>query len=204
LRHADIDLAADFIHRVRRLDCFHRHFSAGVQSIARDAGLAALVNTRACSAAFLDWIEAISAQKSAADLDRRDCIVFGAGMLLRSLFSERIVEVGNVSLRFPGSGREELIRAWPEGYVATSYCLTVLEGVLQQEGLAALSVTTNVNDIRFWESLRENCAESPSLAVPFFDAFVGSKPNRTSPTVAAERPAIRAVWRTPNAFATIG
>lgn len=113
------------------------------------------------------------------------------------------IEVDDASVFSPRDSGEELILTWPEGHVATSCCLTVLEGVFRQERLPALSVAANADDIRFWWSFRENCTESASLSVSFIDARVGSKLNWTSPTFAAERPAIQAAWRAADAFPTI-
>jgi len=145
-----------------------------VWSIARDAGVIAAVNAGACAAAFLDWIETISAQQSAARLDRRDYIVFSAGMLLRFLLSERVIEVDDFPENARCGGHDERSQAWPQCYVAVSYCLAVLDGVLRQERLPALSLPSNADDARFWSSFGENCEESPILVIPFIDALVGA------------------------------
>jgi hypothetical protein len=46
-------------------------------------------------------------------------------------------------------------------------------------------------DLRSWWSFRENVREDRWSAIGFFDLFVGAEPNWLTPSIAADRPAMR-------------
>ncbi len=179
----------DLAHRLRRLGFFESHFRRHVDSLAAQNGLTVTIDPVPLTRVFLAWGEDFTGQRAAAARDRRDYIVFTAGMLLIRLLEAEPV---TVTRRTEAAGEEtrEIMRFWPEGVLYTEYCLNVLQAVLRQEFAENLSVTRFADDLHIWWSFRENVAEDRSCAIGFFDLFVGSTPNWWFPTVAAQRPAM--------------
>lgn len=195
----DIVRAPDLSHRVRQLGYFKKHFETSAASIAARGGRVVCVDRTRLTRLFLDWHEAFLAQRAAADIDRRDYIVFSAGLMLYHLVrSEPLAtraspETGALATLSPEAAR--ILAFWPEGFIQTSYCLSMLEAVLDQEGEAPVSLDGAIGDIRTWWSFRENVAEDPLRAIGFFDRFVGATPNWTMPGAASARPAMTGAAR---------
>ena len=105
----------------------------------------------------------------------------------------RLLEADPVTVGGGSAGSSPEIAAfWPQGFVYTGYCLTILQAVLLQEYGESPAVPELIDDLRVWWSFRENVGEDLASALGFFDLFVGIQPNWAFPTVAAQRPAMRA------------
>ncbi len=180
-----IEHAPDLVHRVRALSYFKRHVTLGISEIAPRHGLLARFDDRLAPRIFVLWTEALTAQKVYAEVDRRDYIAFGAGILLRHLLEANPIRVA----RIPASDNEVSETIWPEGALATAYCVSVLDAVLAQEGFDGVRLSPTVDNPAIWQSFRENVAEDPRLAIPYFDLFIGNEPNWIQPTWARARPA---------------
>jgi hypothetical protein len=178
-----IEQAPDLVHRVRALSYFKRHVTLGVAEIARHHGLVARFDDSLAAKVFVRWIEALVAQKAYSEIDRRDYIAFGAGMLLRTLIELQPI---HVSLQRPRK-EDESAGPWPAGILATAYCVSVLDAVLAQEGFDSVRLTPAAEDAAIWQSFRENVTEDPRLAIPYFDLFIGNEPNWIQPTWARAR-----------------
>jgi hypothetical protein len=183
----------DLVHRVRGLRFFVRHLSDGITEIARREGFRASVDQRRVAAVFVDWVGAITAQKAASRRNRRDYIVFSAGLLIERLLSSGaiVAEIPAEARRTGAGAIDPAARHWPEGFLAVSYCLKVLDIVLEQEGLERRRVQEISDDMSTWWSFRENFLEDATTTIPFFDLMVGNRPNWEVPTVAAERFAMK-------------
>ncbi len=179
-----IERAPDLVHRVRALSYFKRHVALGIGEIARHHGLVARFDERLAPRVFVAWTEALMAQKAYAEVDRRDYITFGAGILLRRLLEANPIRVA----RSAPLSDDAIAMIWPEGALATAYCVSVLDAVLAQEGFDGVRLSPTVDDPTIWQSFRENTAEDPRLAIPYFDLFVGNEPNWVQPTWARARP----------------
>lgn len=179
-----IERAPDLVHRVRALSYFKRHVTLGIAEIARHRGFVARFDDRLAARVFVAWTEALVAQKAYAEIDRRDYIAFGAGILLRCLLEARPIRVAQV----PAHSADHHV-IWPEGALATAYCVSVLDAVLAQEGFDGVHLSPAVDDPATWESFQENVLEDPRLAIPYFDHFIGNEPNWIQPTWARARPA---------------
>jgi hypothetical protein len=189
LRRVEVETAPDLVHQVRGLSFFKRHLAHGVASIGRREGLAAQIDERATPKVFLAWIDGLMAQRAYASIERRDYIIFGAGILLKTLIEEPPIRLTATSGMTERAVANPLADVWPEGFLATSYCLSVLDAVLHQEGLATFVLAPEAHDIGVWQSFRENMSDDPRLAIPFLDVFVGNEPNWSEPTWARNRPA---------------
>jgi|GEM_PF-363055 len=179
----------DLVHRVRHLGFFEDHLASGIRSISAQYGIHAQVDDAAAQKAFFSWIRLLNAQRELADTNRRDYIAFGGGLLLTKLLEHRVISAqqsGNEA----HADRQSPIGFWPEGYLAVTYCMTVLDIVLEQEGFQSFTPSAAMKDLRQWWSMRENCMEDPALALPFFDLMIGNQPNWNAPLFADKRPAI--------------
>lgn len=180
----------DLAHRLRRLSFFDGHFRRQMEALGNRHGLAVAFDAVRLTRAFLAWGEDFASQRAAAAIDRRDYIVFTAGILLNRLLEAEPVTVSRVSGQTAPAGME-FVAFWPEGFLYTAYCLNVLQAVLQQESVGGLAINGLQDNLRIWWSFRENVGEDLATAVGFFDLFAGSQPNWQFPRIAAERPAIR-------------
>ncbi len=210
----------DLSRRLRRLSFFDDQFRRQVTALADQGGLVATIDPVRLTRAFLAWGGDFTHQRSAAAIDRRDYIVFTAGMLLVRLLEMEPVAVarrpagrarpaatattsgtmgGTMSDTVSGAAGG-IIDFWPEGFLCTHYCITVLRAVLRQEFDETLVVAGPADDIRIWWSFRENVREDRTSAIGFLDLFVGGEPNWAFPAVAAQRPAMRLAGNRPAAL----
>ena len=181
----------DLRHRVRHLNWFRRSFRRDAEAMATERGLAISIDERGLAEAFLSWIEAFNRQKPYASLDRRDFSLFAAGLLLREFIKARPVQVETSGKGSDTTQAGEIADFWPEGFLYTRYCLSVLGAVMRQEFGETLSLAEAGGDLRSWWSYRENVAENPSLAIAFLDEFVGGEPNWRMPDAPEARAAMR-------------
>ncbi len=185
---------ADIRHRVRRLRWFKTTFKQHARLISQRYAVSFDIDDERLTEAFLNWAEAFSRDMSFSTLDRRDFITFAAGLLVRELIRSAPVVSGQ-------SGEEDaersvadkslpIVRAWPDGFLYTNYCLCILHLVLDQEGVS-LTLPTLADDLRTWWSYRENAQDDPSMAIPFLDMLIGNEPNWYFPASVESRKAVR-------------
>lgn len=200
----ELDLSHDFAvvpdlrHQVRRLRWFKNSFRRDAELVAGHHGVDLKIDDRRLTEAFVNWIEAFNRQKPYASLDRRDFTLFAAGLLLREFIKTRPASAhlrdAVLTQRSPGN-EGSIVSFWPEGFLYTKYCLSVLSAVVQQEFGEALSLAEGADDLRVWWSYRENVGEDPSMAIAFFDKFVGGEPNWRVPESPESRAAMRHATR---------
>ena len=199
----------DLAHRMRRLRFFSGHFSSNIRMLANDFGLAVEIDGVKLTKAFLAWGEDFTRNRSAASIDRRDFMVFSAGTLLVHLIAEAPITVQqpdeaadkpdphtalHKQAPSPNADPEamaDIVEFWPEGFLYTNYCISVLQTVIAQETQQSLPLADVALDLRNWWSFRENVREDRWNAIGFFDLFVGNKPNWITPAIASARPAMR-------------
>ena len=194
----EIAAEPDLRHRIRQLRWFKTSFRHDARLISERYGIAIEIDERRLTGAFLDWAEAFAAEKDNARLDRRDFVIFAAGMLLRELLRAKPVTVSALdpSAKLPTMPQDAsapIARFWPEGFVYTNYCLCMLSAVLDQEGMT-LSIPALADDLRVWWSYRENAGEDPSQAIAFLDLFTGNEPNWWTPDALLSRAAMKRVF----------
>jgi hypothetical protein len=182
----------DLRHRLRRLRWFSATFRTHTRAVAASYGICFEIDEAQLTAAFLDWIETIEAEKRLAVSDRADFVIFAAGLALRELIRRNPVSVIGSHPTTSTSKSEAIVRFWPEGFLYTDYCLAVVSAVYQQEFGIVPALATCAEDLRTWWSYRENVAEMPGYAVAFFDRFLGAEPNWILPDHAPSRQAIAA------------
>jgi hypothetical protein len=182
----------DLRHRLRRLRWFSATFRAHTRAVAASYGIRFEIDEAQLTAAFLDWIEAVEAEKRLAVSNRADFVIFAAGLALRELIRRNPASVISSDPTFSQSKSDAIARFWPEGFLYTNYCFAVVSAVYQQEFGVVPALATCAEDLRTWWSYRENVAEMPGYAVAFFDRFLGAEPNWIWPDHAPLRQAIAA------------
>jgi len=195
----ELKAVPDLRHQVRHLRWFKSSFRRDAELIARHREVVLEIDDRRLTEAFLNWIEAFNRQKAHAALDRRDFTLFAAGLLLREFLKARPV-TARVTQAAAAKGmspddKDSIIGFWPEGFLYTNYCLSVLAAVVEQEFGENLSLAEAADDLRIWWSYRENVREDPSMAIAFFDQFVGGEPNWWVPDSLESRAAMRRATR---------
>jgi hypothetical protein len=191
-----ITATPDLRHRVRQLRWFKTSFRQHARMLGQRYGLAVEIDDGRLTGAFLNWAERFMADRTYAQLDRRDFVTFAAGLLLRELLQIHPVRVRPATDARAGAAPEvpnttwPIAHAWPEGFICTNYCLCILAAVLEQEG-TPITLPALADDLRTWWSYRENVGEDPALAIAFLDMFIGSEPNWVMPDVVASRSAMK-------------
>jgi len=83
----------------------------------------------------------------------------------------------------------EYANSGPKDFFALT--IVLVRAILEQDYDLHLSPIPALQDLRTWQSFRENFIENPSSAISFFDVFMGQKPNWDFPEHFLSRPAVR-------------
>lgn len=183
----------DLRHRLRQLRWFRMAFRKNAALITQHFGYHFSIDDTKLTRAFLNWIETVELQKSYADIDRKDFIIFAAGIALKELIKEEPAKLTGKTSENALSQPEmrEIVAFWPEGFLYTNYCVGAIAAICQQEFGTAPETSKCAEDLRTWWSYRENVAEIPDYAIAFLDKFIGIEPNWITPNLASARSAIR-------------
>ena len=184
----------DLRHRVRRLNWFQQSFKNDAVSLAARYGRDFAIDDRALARAFLGWADAFSRERGDADVDRRDFVVYSGGLMLRELLRAKPARSAGAKIveGLPGDPAAAICHFWPEGFLYVNYCVTIVRAILESDFDRTVALDPCFEDVRVWESFRENVGDDASLAIPFFDLLVGGAPNWMSPNNFLSRPAVRA------------
>ena len=186
---------SDLRHRVRRLTWFQGSFGREAAVLGERHGLRFSIDERALAAAFFGWVRAFDRERASSERNRRDFAVYAGGLMLQQLLSAGPVRAQapqTTPVSIPPDPSATICAFWPEGYLYTSYCLTLVRAVHEQDFGGMDPPGASELDMRVWESFRENFKEQPYLAVPFFDVFMGVEPNWQVTGTFLERPAAKA------------
>jgi len=184
----------DLRHRLRRLRWFRMAFRKNAAVIAEHYGYRFSIDETKLTRAFLNWIETVEQQKSYARLDRKDFVIFAAGLVLKELIIESPAsaagrpEPQEISAK---THMQDIIAFWPEGFLYTNFCVGAIAAIYEQEFALAAHIDECADDLRTWWSYRENVEEMPGYAIAFLDKFLGAEPNWVMPNLASARIAIR-------------
>jgi hypothetical protein len=117
-----------------------------------------------------------------ANVDRRDFVIYAAGLMLKEL-----IVAAPLSAREDHANAaaylDQRLRRWPEGYAYTSFCLSVAAAVLKEMGDTEPVSSQKTDDPSFWDSFKENTLQTPPIAIAFFDLVCGQEPNWDAPDV---------------------
>lgn len=172
----------DLSHEVRRFRTILWSFERNMDLLFKNTGLVAVVNHEALAEAFSRWRKAFDNSKHMADVDRRDFVIYAAGLMLKELIVAAPLNAqedsSNISLEI-----DQRLKRWPEGYAYTSFCLSVASAILREMGDAEPILAAKTDEPSFWDSFRENTSETPPIAIAFFDLVCGQEPNWDAPDV---------------------
>jgi hypothetical protein len=190
----ELALVPDLRHRLRQLRWFRTTFRNSARAITARYGIRFDIDEKKLTRIFLDWVEIVNAQKSYAQLDRADFIVYAAGLALKELIRQapaQAVDAPSPNAAEPVLPVPEIVRFWPEGFVYTNFCVCSIAVLFEQEFGEAPALDACADDLRTWWSYKENTAEMPSYAVAYLDRFLGAEPNWLAPDLPEERSAMR-------------
>lgn len=175
-----LDRVNDLRHRVRRLTWFTQSFHTVATDIGTRYGLIYSINNRFLASAFLDWAERFASERQRGEIDPADFTIYSGGLMLKQLLRARPI-IGTE--RRPPSGDmvpeslAKIVEFWPQGFLYSSYCLMIVSSILKRDFGELAAVSPVFEDLRAWQSFRENAADDPSIAAPFFDVLLGRRPN---------------------------
>jgi hypothetical protein len=172
----------DLTHEAQRFRTILQSFERNLDLLFMDSGLSPHVDHAALAVAFTNWRERFDATKHLALVNRQDFVIYAAGLMLKELISAKPLEAVALPEAAAKLGDHVLAR-WPEGYAYTSFCLSVASAILREMGGVEPKGEGPADDPAFWDSFRENAAESPATAVAFFDLVCGRDPNWDAPDV---------------------
>jgi hypothetical protein len=195
LEYRTLPEAPNLSDRVRRLQWFRQSFHDIADDVGRRFHFRYEVDDRGLVDAFFRWARAFERERAASDLNRRDFAIFAAGLMLRELLSvdpAKPVGKGQFDNLLPPEPMAPICAFWPQGFLYTEYCRTLLQTILEKEYQARAPDPPELTDLRVWHSFRENFRENPALATAFFDVFMGVKPNWDFPDRFLSRPGAQA------------
>ncbi|CAN5487082.1 hypothetical protein BH10PSE7_BH10PSE7_16050 [soil metagenome] len=174
----------DLSHEARRFRTIVWAFQRNIELLFAKTGLSAEIDPPALAEAFSRWRLCFDETKYLAEVDRRDFIIYAAGMMLREL----IIASPLKSLSRTGAAGSETppdrsLSRWPEGYAYTSFCFSLASAILKEAGEPEPGPAGITDEFAFWDSFRENVAQDPARAVPFFDLICGEDPNWEFPWI---------------------
>jgi hypothetical protein len=187
---SEFNVERDLKHRIRDIRFFETTFRRNAHLMLRDKGKRPTIDQPLLRSTFLAWLENFQAKRHFAEIDRRDFICFSAGQMLAELLRH-----GPIAVIGADVADDESSHHWPVGSTYVSYCLGVALSVLEQEFKMPPVVSHFGNDMRLWQSFRENAVDNPDFAIPFLDLLFGQKPNWKEPTLGERRAAILARTR---------
>lgn len=181
---SEILKVGDLAHEARRFRTILWSFERNMDLLFKDSGLKAEVDHEALAEAFAKWRHSFDNARFLAAQDRRDFVIFAAGLMLKELIAAKPLKTAPLQdvSSWP-KGIDHRLKRWPEGYAYTSYCLSVAAAILREMGSEEPVSAARAEDPHFWDSFRENSLESPATAVAFFDLVCGEHPNWDAPDV---------------------
>jgi len=184
----------DLRHRLRQLRWFRATLRKHAGLITEMTGMRYDIDEKRLTEAFLNWIELVNQNKHYAAVDRKDFIIFAAGLVLKELIRlspARAVNAPDKILTGEMENLNEIIRFWPEGFLYTNYCICAIAAIQEQEFGISPDIDQSANDLRTWWTYKENASEMPGFAIAFLDKFLGQEPNWVMPDFASARAAVQ-------------
>jgi hypothetical protein len=179
-------------HDAQRFRTILKSFERNAELVFQGSGHAHVVDHTALAHAFAQWRKVFDQTKGLADTNRRDYVIYAAGLMMKELTTAKPIKLSQQSdstpANLPALNNAKHLERWPEGYAYASFCVALASAVLAQDG-TELTIEAITERPGFWDSFRENVEENSSNAVAFFDLICGLKPNWDYPDVAHLRAA---------------
>ncbi|MGF6757344.1 hypothetical protein [Paraburkholderia sp. GAS42] len=146
------------------------------------------IDDRQFTTAFFAWLDVVARNASYRNTNAPDYFQFAFGVLLRDLLRDKAVHVTADSSPHPQPAADDIAGWWPVGYLLTWFCIGTLKHVMREECALEVQPADALSQRDVWQSFRENIVEEPSLAIAFFDRFMGLEPNWREPGQVLNRP----------------
>jgi len=152
---------------------------------------------------FLNWVDVFEQSARLDEIDTWDYLDYLGGQGLFSLLKfspaavaddsesnlvtaeaqpEAVNALLGMQMPEPGQSLSDVVRHWPVGFLYISFCLSAIAKAEHREDGKVRVLTDNITDLKgFWWSFKENAAESPGTAIPFFDLLLGNNPDWVNP-----------------------
>jgi len=173
-----------------RLSSFSELLREHCRAIRSDFGISVEINDRALTAAFFAWAQIVEHHGADPRRNTPDYFQFLVGALLAQLLAAHAIDtVPRIEDDRAAEGGRAIARWWPTGFALTTFCVELVRKVIAQECGEIVAASDKFGDIKLWQSFRENLSEEPSIAIAYFDAFMGLAPNWRNPSFFRERAA---------------
>lgn len=164
---------------VRQLHWFKAALHKHVALCSEAIGCEFAIDDVKVASAFVRWLDSVDRQKPKEKAERREFFQFAPSLVLRELVADMPIKAVRAPARVDPNSPAAF---WPEGYVATTFCLTVYAATMDQEFHIDVPINEMVDDLRSWWSFRENANEDMDYAAGFFQMLLGSQPNWWMPS----------------------
>jgi hypothetical protein len=165
---------------VRQAHWLQVAFKKYFEVAGEDIGCVFQVDTAILTKCFVRWLRAVAMQNPKDRGLRKEYFNFAAGLMLRELVADMPAKPINRPTKISDTSPASF---WPEGVVCTMFCLAILNAVETEEFRVDKRDNTDIQDLRFWWSFKENCKQNPSYAIAFFKQLYGVEPNWILPSV---------------------
>ncbi len=139
---------------------FHKHVALCGEAIACELA----IDDVKLASAFVRWLDSVDRQKPKEKAERREFFQFAPSLVLRELVADMPIKVVCAPARIEPNSPAAF---WPEGYVATTFCLTVYAATMEHEFHIDVPINQMVDDLRSWWSFRENANQDMDYAAAF-------------------------------------
>jgi hypothetical protein len=150
------------------------------------------VDDRQFSTAFFAWLDEVTGCAPYRARHPLDYFQYTYGVLLRELLVRKAVRALPDSVQGEEAAPDDIPRWWPAGYMLTGFCVGMFRQTAQQECMVEVATAAAYARPKIWQSFREHVTEEASLAIAYFDKFMGTEPNWSEPRAIENRPAARA------------
>jgi hypothetical protein len=182
----------DLAHEARRFRTILWSFERNMELLFQSSAQKMTVDHTALALAFSRWRQGFDEAKHLAAINRHDFVIFAAGLMLKELLTAAPLKAASGEpVPQLATGADHPLQRWPEGYAYTSFCLSVAAAILREIGETEPDTASAAEDMAFWDSFRENVADSPASAIAFFDLVCGQTPNWDAPDTPWLRRALR-------------
>ncbi len=164
---------------VRQLHWFKAAFRAHAAFCGEALACDFAIDDVKLASAFVRWLDSIDRQKPKEKVERREFFQFAPSLVLRELVADMPIKAVCTPARVDAKSAAAF---WPEGYVATTFCLTVYAATMDQEFHMDVHVSQMVDNLRSWWSFRENASQDTDYAAGFFQMLLGNEPNWWMPS----------------------
>jgi hypothetical protein len=175
-----------------KLSSFGELLAEHCRAMTSETGISFDIKERALTTAFFDWVQVVGSQAAEPRRNTPDYFQFLIGSLLARLLAAHAVEaVPGIEEATARKSENAIAKWWPAGFALTTFCVGLVRKIVAQECDQIVTTSEKFGDIKMWQSFRENLVEEPSIAIAYFDVFMGLSPNWHNPSFFRERAAGR-------------